>query len=1136
MRAEGLLARLVSRQAVIDRPDGLGDPTDPDSRRRGVTTDPSLIQEFYKLKGENYFHAVATDSFLGKSRNEYNPPWLARELVQNFVDHNPEHPGTLDGVNFTVEELPDGVKRFRIQGDWPFTDPTGILSPHSDKPEGMNTAGGNGIGLKQTAIRLLRDFGVEKFEIEGDGWTTNYRLAKAADINAEWRVISPQTVPVQPIRHDWLLVEVGESVRRNTNAYIIETKDPVMIKALSEFPSLGVSLENPFLQNADYESPKGKIKWLTTPDAAPTEPNGRLYINGQVMNFKRKGGENEDYWVGPEAVTLQLNGVDYKISVDRPPVTSWDLRTYIDPLVKAMAPGDLIEQLKRSEGIWGTQLDSRSMLEQKGAFVVIQKMVEQLRFARGYTKDQYAQIFPDRKYLCWNSGVSESQVRDLEKQGYIICSGYFQEIGMPTASSRLDSLDTASNEVPTLNSFSRDKFAQEVGMEVGFEDFSGIKSIPDFFKMIGTRLAPRIYAVEEREGRPNTLRLKLNGEIPKGLLSKAILKGDGEGGLLNIIRGMAAYGIDRSIFKKIFTSQGEFVTTFAYDYDLFAEEKSLSIRNVKASNSDGVFIEVELDESYSKAFATAMREAVETFRNAGGPTDQALTFSDSTPVYDQFREPNPGAELDFNVGEVNPTGRVLPDHGLDYSGLAGASGNLRSPQGEVREGGDILGGAEEDEAYRRLVAKVGGMLDDDERALLAEYRRRARSVPEPELEADRINGGIPADAFTKPGLDLDLSPGAVIEDSADVDKMPLPVVDEISDSPIAIVNGGGTGVNTGEAVAAGVDSTTSIKNVSWTPEQEELYKRASAKKPEELTDEDREILKRRDEIVEQFNDVDISHPKPAVEKRGAVVIEKEGQLSSEEQERLNRLEEELPGISDMVEKLEQIIPEAKPAESANKTAIEKYLEWRGSGDFYGQLGENSGYLTGRNLLDIIEEQNQADIPVVANIREVSPTERTLAALKKRLNDVVDRMTPEGDEIDDFDIVLEPTPTQLAQLGLLRLYTQLSTGVDLPNDFFVYKGTGSKGINLGGKAIGINEESLRASFTENLSVFIHEASHNYPEADDHGNMFRHAMQSLFVTTIDRLSSIADKAVSGEPVATEEKVVLDIQREWNKLRAT
>jgi hypothetical protein len=198
----------------------------------GVATDQKLLQFFYKLKGVDA-HAIATDSFLDKSRDEYNSAWLTRELVQNFVDHNPQHPGTLDGVRFSSEPLKSGGRRFRIEGGWPFEDPTGVLSPHSDKPEDRNTAGGNGIGLKQTAIRFLRDFGVQRFEIDGEGWAANYRLAKAADVNAEWS--SMPEVPLHKVKHDWLLADIQETKPTGRTSILLKRLIQMLLKHLSNF-------------------------------------------------------------------------------------------------------------------------------------------------------------------------------------------------------------------------------------------------------------------------------------------------------------------------------------------------------------------------------------------------------------------------------------------------------------------------------------------------------------------------------------------------------------------------------------------------------------------------------------------------------------------------------------------------------------------------------------------------------------------------------------------------------------------------------------------------------------------------------------------------------------------------------------
>ncbi|MDP3973680.1 MAG: hypothetical protein Q8P92_02490 [Candidatus Daviesbacteria bacterium] len=186
------------------------------------------------------------------------------------------------------------------------------------------------------------------------------------------------------------------------------------------------------------------------------------------------------------------------------------------------------------------------------------------------------------------------------------------------------------------------------------------------------------------------------------------------------------------------------------------------------------------------------------------------------------------------------------------------------------------------------------------------------------------------------------------------------------------------------------------------------------------------------------------------------------------------------------------------------------------------------------MLELINEQNQAEIASVDVTREQSPEDQILGALRGKLKNIVERMNPAEDEVDDFEIVLSPNERQLAQLGLLRLYTQFATGVALPNDLFLYNGTGSKGINLGQKAIGMHESLFNTQFTEAISAFVHEVAHN--RALDHENDFRHAMQSLFVTVIDRVSQIANKLETGNTITQEERVILDMQREWDRLMAS
>jgi len=877
----------------------------------GVVTDQKLLTMYYKQRGIDA-QAIATDSFLDKSRNEYNSAWLTRELVQNFVDHNPSNPGTLDGVKFSEKSLADGKSRFQIEGSWPFEDPTGVLSPHSEKPENRNTAGGNGIGLKQTAIRLLRDFGVQKFAIEGEGWTVNYRLAKSAEVNNN---LNDNSSPYQ-VRHDWLLADISKTHSSGKNAYVIETDNPDIVKALQQLPTLGVSAENPYLQKMDYKNEFGAIKWL--PKSETSEPiRGHLFINGQIMNYKDKGETPEDYWRGPESVTIQLNNLKYKMNIDRPPVTSFDLGNYLDEMVSAMPKEDILDQLKNSEHLWAGERDSGYSYDKQGALVLIKKLVWQLPY-KEYDKKEFSKYFGDKKYVYGDYRMSEAQTKELEKQGYIICPSYFEQIGMARANSKLGSIEAASNETPFVAQIKREQFAQEYGMEVAYEDFSNIKESSEFVNIIGSRLAPQILDVERNEKNPNIVKIKFKENIPKDLLFSSLQRPKNEDQkLLHTLRSMAAYGLENKLFSKIFTSQGDFVTTFGMEHNFSTNEQILLARNIKSESDQGSFVEIELTDQYSQSF------------------------------FDFFRK---------------------------------------------------------------------------------------------------------------------------------------------STQPLSVI-------------------------------------------PEKITGADL-IKAAKNSQQQQFANIPVSQPEapPLVDKK--TVILKKASISDDEIVRIKQMENQLPGIYEMVHKLEEVIPESKLDTNNKDPIFDKYLRWRQSDQFYGQLGNEAGYLTGRHLLELVHEQNQADISIVEVENNLSTESKPIDTLKNKLNKLAKRMNSVEDSVNDFDIIPSPNEKQLAQLGLLRLYTQLTTNVAIPNDLFLYEGTGSKGINLGQKAIGMHSSLLNTQFSEAMSTFVHEMAHN--KDMNHENEFRHTMQSLFVTIIDRVSIIANKSKAGESLTAEDQTILDIQNEWDKIR--
>ena len=216
----------------------------------GVVTDQKLLAYYYSTFEGTSIQAIATDKFLEKSKSQYSAAWLAREILQNFVDHNEWDPNTLNGVSIEKSDLNPPETVFRIRGQWIFDDPTGLIAPHSDKPEDVVTAGGNGIGLKQVAMRYLRDFDVKDFTIQGEGWAIHYKLASKDKINTtlEGAGISHK------VKHDWLIAELKQNKHTGSCLYEIRTESPEIIASLADLHTMGASDHNPYLSNPDFSN------------------------------------------------------------------------------------------------------------------------------------------------------------------------------------------------------------------------------------------------------------------------------------------------------------------------------------------------------------------------------------------------------------------------------------------------------------------------------------------------------------------------------------------------------------------------------------------------------------------------------------------------------------------------------------------------------------------------------------------------------------------------------------------------------------------------------------------------------------------------------------------------------------------
>lgn len=442
-----------------------------------IHTDAEFLQAHCRLmdrmsnsSGTHVSHVPILEStFIEKSAGSYAAPWAGRELVQNWIDAEvlnsdgtvKKSKGTLNGVTFREETMSGGVTRFIISGDWALTNLDGLVGLSSDKPDGP-TSGGNGIGLKQTILRFLRDgeFGVKKFYIYATSKQTGVPVKISYEIispeNIESQYAAYRTSPLRNIRKPWLVgkIEDTDSItvarelpeHRNSGdacAYIIETDNENTVNLLREIKNFGVSSENPHLKDPNFESKKGAIVW-----GKDRNSEGKLFINGQVMDYQKKT-TNELVFPGTLGATVRLNNVDYPMSIDRPPISPMDLEEYTKNLLKDEPRDVLIGLLKSSEHLWhlSSQDPTVGYKDSDGYNVVIESIIKNLLpnpFDRNqkkppFTYDDFKDFFGDRYVYVESWNVKKEDIVEAEKEGYRVCLGGFAELGVPSIKGVIDS-------------------------------------------------------------------------------------------------------------------------------------------------------------------------------------------------------------------------------------------------------------------------------------------------------------------------------------------------------------------------------------------------------------------------------------------------------------------------------------------------------------------------------------------------------------------------------------------------------------------------------------------------------------------------------------------------------------------------
>ncbi|MBU6196292.1 MAG: hypothetical protein KGO93_01840 [Cyanobacteria bacterium REEB446] len=395
------------------------------------------LEKIYQKNTPNLreVHIVSSGNFMDKSaKDNYNGDWVAREVAQNFIDHNPApNAQTLNNVRFIENSgNPANSSIFQVIGPWAFEHNTGLTTGYSGN-KGDNSAGGNGIGIKQVALLLLRPkdaqsqgFGAERFTITGNGWEVSYRYISKEELQKQ--------VPENKFKFTtgWLVAEEKKAPSANECIYSIQTNNPELKAALRQMPDLGVHDNNPYLSNPDYTSEKGSIKWLAEGDS------GRLFLNGQVMKTNPTqtiSNTSDSNWDTLPGVTVSLSQ-KYEITLDRNPYDEYSLGSKrFRPLVESMPTEDLITQINKSKAFWTSEnLDNYN--HKSGALILIKEMVNELKWRNDYSKENFTELFGEHYYKSY--GDSDKDIKELRDAGKSIVPDFMKDLGCPAAATLID--------------------------------------------------------------------------------------------------------------------------------------------------------------------------------------------------------------------------------------------------------------------------------------------------------------------------------------------------------------------------------------------------------------------------------------------------------------------------------------------------------------------------------------------------------------------------------------------------------------------------------------------------------------------------------------------------------------------------
>ena len=183
---------------------------------------------------------------------------------------------------------------------------------------------------------------------------------------------------------------------------------------------------------------------------------------------------------------------------------------------------------------------------------------------------------------------------------------------------------------------------------------------------------------------------------------------------------------------------------------------------------------------------------------------------------------------------------------------------------------------------------------------------------------------------------------------------------------------------------------------------------------------------------------------------------------------------------------------------------------------YSQLSRQFGARSGGSLEQLIAQNDHTDI------RPGSFREESYG---------FDSHSPDDPEME-FSVVQNPTPAQLERLRILLTYFELCTNLEVTNNLFIYQGDGSKGLNIGGNALGINIKLIDAEFDEAMTTWAHEVAHN--QSMGHGLNWETTRSSIDAALRRKQAEIMQKQRDNVELSSEEIYIRDARDLWDSAR--